>query len=190
MPPLLRQVRWRILALLLLVTIINFVDRQSLSVVAPILRDQLRLSNTDYGFIVGAFQFGMMAGEFPMGWLMDRRGTRVGLSFAVLWWSIANALHSLARTRFHFAALRFWLGTGECGNYSGGMKVVSAWFPQRERTLAVGIFNGGSMIWVDHRPAASGVVDARLRLALCFPAPQRPRGHLGCPVVVALPGAC
>ena len=146
MPPLLRQIRWRILALLLLVTIINFVDRQSLSVVAPILRDQLKLSNTDYGFIVGAFQFGMMAGEFPMGWLMDRRGTRVGLSFAVLWWSIANALHSLARTRFHFAALRFWLGTGECGNYSGGMKVVSAWFPQRERTLAVGIFNGGSMI--------------------------------------------
>ncbi|MCC7156994.1 MAG: MFS transporter [Bryobacterales bacterium] len=146
MPPLLRQVRWRILALLLLVTIINFVDRQSLSVVAPILRDQLKFTNTDYGFIVGAFQAGMMIGEFPMGWLMDRRGTRLGLSFAVLWWSVANALHSLAATRLQFAGLRFWLGTGECGNYSGGMKVVSAWFPQRERALAVGVFNGGSMI--------------------------------------------
>lgn len=146
MPPLVRQVRWRILALLLFITIINFVDRQSLSVVAPILRDQLKFSNTDYGFIVGAFQLGMMAGEFPMGWLMDRRGTRFGLSFAVLWWSIANALHALATTRLQFAGLRFWLGTGECGNYSGGMKVVSAWFPQRERALAIGIFNGGSML--------------------------------------------
>ncbi len=146
MPPLLGQIRWRILALLLLVTVINFVDRQSLSVVAPILRDELKLSNTDYGFIVGAFQFGMMAGEFPMGWLMDRRGTRIGLTFAVIWWSLANALHAFARSAVQFASLRFWLGTGECGNYSGGMKVVSAWFPVKERTLAVGIFNGGSML--------------------------------------------
>jgi ACS family hexuronate transporter-like MFS transporter len=145
-PPLLHQVRWRILALLLLVTIINFVDRQSLSIVAPVLRNELKLSNTDYGFIVSAFLFGMLAGEFPMGWLMDRRGTRLGLSFAVLWWSLANALHAFARTKLQFASLRFWLGTGECGNYSGGMKVVAAWFPPRERALAIGIFNGGSML--------------------------------------------
>lgn len=138
--------RWRILALLFLVTVINFVDRQSLSIVAPILRDQLHLSNTDYGFIVGAFAFGMMAAEFPMGYLMDRRGVRIGLSFAVLWWSIANALHAFANTRLQFAALRFWLGSGECGNYSGGMKVVSQWFPAKERTLAIGIFNSASML--------------------------------------------
>ncbi|MDX2154820.1 MAG: MFS transporter [Bryobacteraceae bacterium] len=146
MPPLIQQVRWRILTLLLLVTIINFVDRQSLSIVAPILRDELKLSNTDYGFIVSAFLFGMLAGEFPMGWLMDRKGARFGLSFAVLWWSLANALHAFARTKLQFAALRFWLGTGECGNYSGGIKVVSAWFPPRERALAIGVFNGGSML--------------------------------------------
>ncbi len=139
-------VRWRILALLFLVTVINFVDRQSLSVVAPLLRDSLHLTNEDYGLIVACFSFGMLSGEFPMGWLMDRRGARFGLAFAVVWWSIANCLHAFGAARWHFAALRFWLGTGECGNYSGGVKVISQWFPARERAFAIGVFNGGSMI--------------------------------------------
>lgn len=146
LPPLWRQVRWGILTLLFLVTVINFVDRQSLSIVAPLLRESLKLSNTDYGIIVSGFMLGMMAGEFPMGWLMDRRGVQFGLSFAVAWWSLANGLHALAGSMVQFTLLRFWLGTGECGNFSGGMKVVSQWFPVRERALAVGIFNGGSMI--------------------------------------------
>jgi ACS family hexuronate transporter-like MFS transporter len=146
MPPLLRQVRWWILGLLFLITVINFVDRQSLSVVAPILRDKLHLSNEDYGLIVACFSFGMMSGEFPMGWLMDRKGVRFGLSFAVIWWSIANCLHAFGSARLHFAAMRYWLGTGECGNYSGGIKVISQWFPVRERAFAIGVFNGGSMI--------------------------------------------
>lgn len=146
LPPLRRQVRWWILGLLLGVTIINFVDRQSLSIVAPLLRESLHLSNTDYGIIVAAFQMGMMVGEFPMGWLMDRRGVKFGLSLAVSWWSLANALHALARSMLHFSLLRFCLGTGECGNYSGGIKLVSQWFPVRERAFAVGVFNGGSMI--------------------------------------------
>ena len=135
-----------ILTLLFAVTVINFVDRQSLSVVAPILRDQLHLTNLQYGTILAAFSFGMLAGEFPMGWLMDRKGVRGGLSFAVVWWSIANCLHALAGGMWSFAALRFWLGTGECGNYSGGMKVIARWFPAKERAFAVGVFNGGSMI--------------------------------------------
>jgi ACS family hexuronate transporter-like MFS transporter len=146
MPPLHRQVRWWILAMLFCVTMINFVDRQTLSVTAPKLREIFRLSNTQYGIIVSAFQFGMVAGEFPMGWLMDWRGARFGLTFAVLWWSIANAMHALARSLVHFSLFRFWLGTGECGNFSGGNKVVAQWFPVRERAFAVGIFNSASMI--------------------------------------------
>jgi ACS family hexuronate transporter-like MFS transporter len=146
MPRLVRQVRWWVLGLLLCVTIINFVDRQSLSIVAPLLRESLRLSNTDYGVIVAAFQMGMMLGEFPMGWLMDRYGAKSGFTFAVSWWSLANALHAFGRSMLHFSLLRFWLGTGECGNFSGGIKVVSQWFPVRERAFAIGIFNGGSMI--------------------------------------------
>jgi ACS family hexuronate transporter-like MFS transporter len=141
-----RQRRWRILAMLFCVTMINFIDRQTLSVTAPKLREIFSLSNTHYGIIVAAFQMGMVFGEFPMGWLMDRRGARFGLTFAVLWWSIANALHAVARSLLHFSFFRFWLGTGECGNFSGGNKVVSQWFPVRERALAVGIFNSASMI--------------------------------------------
>ncbi len=146
LPPLVRQVRWWVLGLLFSITIINFVDRQSLSIVAPLLRESLRLSNTDYGIIVAAFQMGMMLGELPMGMLMDRAGVKFGFTFAVLWWSIANALHAVGRSMLHFSVLRFWLGTGECGNFSGGIKTVAQWFPVRERALAVGIFNGGSMI--------------------------------------------
>ncbi|MGI8742131.1 MAG: MFS transporter [Bryobacteraceae bacterium] len=146
LPPLWQQVRWRVLALLFFVTVINFVDRQTLSVVAPVIREQFHLTNTDYGRIVSAFMLGMMVGEFPMGWVMDRFGVRSGLSFSVLWWSIATSLHAVASSAFQFASFRFWMGTGECGNFSGGVKVVAEWFPAKERALAVGIFNAGSMI--------------------------------------------
>ncbi|HSP91762.1 MAG TPA: MFS transporter, partial [Vicinamibacterales bacterium] len=146
MPPIFRQRRWWILAMLFCVTMINFVDRQTLSVTAPKLREIFSLSNTQYGIIVASFQMGMVFGEFPMGWLMDRRGARVGLTFAVMWWSIANALHAVANSILHFSFFRFWLGTGECGNFSGGNKVVAQWFPVRERAFAVGIFNSASMI--------------------------------------------
>ena len=132
--------------MLFCVTMINFIDRQTLSVTAPKLREIFQLSNTQYGIIVSAFQFGMVAGEFPMGWLMDWRGARFGLTFAVIWWSIANAMHALARSLTHFSLFRFWLGTGECGNFSGGNKVVSQWFPVKERAFAIGIFNSASMI--------------------------------------------
>ena len=145
-PPAHRQARWWVLALLFSVTVINFVDRQALSVLAPIIRQTFHLSNTQYGSIVSWFQFGMVVGEFPMGWLMDRAGVRVGLSFAVLWWSLANGFHAVAGSLWQFRMFRFWLGTGECGNYSGGNKVVAQWFPPQERALAIGIFNSASMI--------------------------------------------
>ncbi|MBV9157546.1 MAG: MFS transporter, partial [Acidobacteriaceae bacterium] len=145
-PGLWTQVRWRILSLLFLITVINFIDRQTLSVVAPVLLETFHMTNSDYARIVSAFMFGMMVGEFPMGWLMDRWGVRNGFSFAVVWWSIATAMHSIGRSVLQFGAFRFWMGTGECGNFSGAMKVISEWFPERERALAVGVFNSGSMV--------------------------------------------
>ena len=146
LPPLRRQVRWWILSLLFLVTVINFVDRLTLAYVAPVLRDTFSLSNEDYGYIVSWFIFGMMIGEFPMGRLMDTKGPRFGFSFAVIWWSIANALHAFARSVFQFSALRFWMGTGECANFSGGIKVIGQWFPAKERAFAAGVMNGASLV--------------------------------------------
>ena len=138
--------RWIILALIFTITVINFIDRQTLSVLAPELMKALHLSNTQYGRIVAALQFGMTSGEFPMGALMDRWGARLGMSLAVGWWSAATGMQVLARTGAQFGLTRFWMGTGECGNYSGGMKTVTRLFRKRERTLAIGIFNSGSMI--------------------------------------------
>jgi MFS transporter, ACS family, hexuronate transporter len=138
--------RWFVLGLLLAVTIINFIDRQTVSVLAPILRQVLHLSNSGYGRIVSAFQFGMMSAELPMGALMDQWGVRLGLTGAVIWWSSATAFQAFARSGTQLGITRFWMGTGECGNYSGGIKAVFQLFSQKERTLAIGIFNGGSMI--------------------------------------------
>jgi len=138
--------RWAVLALLFFITVINFIDRQTLSVLAPVIRASFHLSNTQYGRIVSAFQFGMMSGEIPMGAMMDRIGARIGLALAVFWWSSATGAQFLARTGTQFGLTRFWMGTGECGNYSGGMKTVTRLFSKAERTLAIGIFNGGSMV--------------------------------------------
>ncbi len=138
--------RWLILALLLTVTIVNFIDRQTLSILAPKIRESMHLSHQAYGRIVAAFQFGMMAGELPVGSLMDRWGVRFGLSLAVLWWSLATGTQAFVKNGLQLAATRFWMGTGECGNYSGGVKTVNEWFPKAERAFAIGIFNGGSML--------------------------------------------
>jgi ACS family hexuronate transporter-like MFS transporter len=140
------RARWIVLSLLLAITIVNFIDRQTVSVLAPVLRQILHLSNEQYGRIVSAFQLGMTAGEFPMGWLMDRWGVRFGLAGAVLWWSIATGAQSITRSGVQLGITRFWMGTGECGNYSGGMKAIFRLFAPGERTLAIGIFNSGSMI--------------------------------------------
>lgn len=138
--------RWAVLSLIFTITVINFIDRQTLSVLAPVLRKALSLSNEQYGRIVSAFQFGMMSGEFPMGYLMDRWGARIGLAMAVLWWSSAAGAQIFARTGVQFGFIRYWMGTGECGNFSGGMKTVTRLFGRKDRTLAIGIFNSGSMI--------------------------------------------
>ncbi|MHB1856663.1 MAG: MFS transporter [Acidobacteriaceae bacterium] len=138
--------RWVVLALIFSITVINFIDRQTLSVLAPVLRVSYHLSNEAYGRIVAALQFGMMSSEFPMGWLMDRIGARLGLTAAVLWWSAATGSQVFTRTGFQLGATRLWMGTGEAGNYPGGMKAVSRFFSRGQRTLAIGIFNSGSMI--------------------------------------------
>lgn len=141
-----RQHPWLILSLLFLLTVIMFVARQALSVMAPVLRTVFHLSNEAYGRIVSALGFGMMTGEFPMGALMDKLGARLGLSAAVCWWSAATGSLALAGSGVQLGISQFWKGTGECGAYSGGVKTVTRLFEKKDRTLAIGIFNGGSVI--------------------------------------------
>jgi MFS transporter, ACS family, hexuronate transporter len=137
---------WLILCLLFLLTVIMFIARQALGVMAPVLRTVFHLTNTAYGRIVSCLGFGMMTGEFPMGYLMDRLGARLGLTVAVAWWSTATGSLALAGSGLSLALSQFWKGTGECGAYSGGVKTVTRLFDKKDRTLAIGIFNGGSVI--------------------------------------------
>ncbi|MBK5295428.1 MAG: MFS transporter [Acidobacteriia bacterium] len=138
--------RWGILALLFFSIAINLLDRQVLAILAPTIRDELGLSNTQYSYIVTSFLLGLTLAQVPSGMLIDRIGPRSALPVLMVIWSIANGLHALARSAAHLALFRFLLGTGECGNYSAGVKVISQWFPAQERALAGGIFNSGTVI--------------------------------------------
>jgi len=140
------RIRWALLAMVSLAFIINFLDRQVLSVLAPTIRHELNLSNSQYGVIVFCFLLGMAVFQVPNGMLMDRLGARRGFSVIVFAWSIASFLHSAARSVLHFGVLRFCLGAAECGNYTGGLKLVAQRFPVRERGLAGGIFNACNFV--------------------------------------------
>ncbi len=138
--------RWGILLLLFVSLAVNLLDRQVLAVLAPVIREDLNLTASQYSYIVTAFLIGLTLAQVPSGMLLDRMGTRLGLPLLMVWWSAANAAHAAARSLAHLIGFRFLLGVGECGNYSAGVKVISQWFPQKERALAGGIFNGGSVI--------------------------------------------
>ena len=141
-----RRQPWLILSLLFALTVILFIARQALSVMAPVLRTVFHLSNEQYGRIVSALGLGMMSGEFPMGMLMDWLGARLGLSLAVFWWSAATGSLALAGSGMQLGLSQLWKGSGECGAYSGGIKTITRLFEKKDRTLAIGIFNGGSVI--------------------------------------------
>src|SRR5436309_2742152 len=140
------RLRWYIATLLFLATVINYVDRQALSVAIPVIRDQYHMTNTDYSRIVTAFLLAYTIMQVASGRLIDWLGTRVGLALFVTWWSAAGILHSLANGVWGFAAFRFLLGMGEAGNWPGCVKAISDWFPARERGLAAGFFNSGSSL--------------------------------------------
>jgi len=138
------HLRWWIAGLLFLATLINYVDRQCLSVLAPVLRDEFAMSNTDYARVVSAFMLAYIIGQTASGRLMDWLGTRAGFALCMIWWSAAAMLHGLARSALHLGVFRFLLGLAQAGNWPGGVKAVSEWFPLRERAFAVGLFNSGS----------------------------------------------
>ena len=140
------QLRWWIAGLLCASTIINYINRQTLSLLAPFLKIQYHWTNADYAAIVIAFRLAYALGQSPSGRLMDRIGARKGLSLTVAWYSIVSMFTSLARGFWSFAGLRFLLGTGESGNWPGAVKVVAEWFPRQERALATAFFDSGSSL--------------------------------------------
>src|SRR6478735_11851901 len=143
---LLSRMRWVMISFALAGTIINYLDRQALSVVAPMLRVEFHMSNEAYGYVLSAFMLAYTVSNGLSGPLLDRLGTRIGYAISMAWWSTAGILHALAIGPWSLAGLRFLLGIGEAGNWPAGVKVVTEWFPPRERALAAGIFNSGAAI--------------------------------------------
>jgi MFS transporter, ACS family, aldohexuronate transporter len=140
------SLRWWIGVLLFASTVINYIDRQTLSILAPFLKQQYHWTNSDYAAIAIAFRIAYSIGQTVCGRQIDRVGTRRGLTISVTWYSIVSLLTSLANGILSFAAFRFLLGAGESANWPGASKAVSEWFPKRERGLAAALYDSGSSV--------------------------------------------
>ena len=153
------RLRWFIVSLIALATIINYIDRGALGVLWPAVSEDLGLSKKDYALIINIFTFAYAFGQTLFGKIFDWIGTRLGFILAITVWSAATMLHALATGLASFALFRGLLGVSEAGNWPGATKANAEWFPIRERALAQGIFNSGAAI--------GGIVSAPI-IALLF----------------------
>src|SRR2546421_9780360 len=142
----LRGLRWWIVGLIFLATLINYIDRLTISVLSPVITRDLGLTNTEFGGIVAWFLLAYTISQGLSGKLYDRVGTKLGFVCSIVLWSIAAMAHALARGLASFSAFRFVLGLGEAGNWPGAAKTVAEWFPIRERAFGMAIFNSGAAI--------------------------------------------
>ncbi len=145
--------RWVICALLFFATTINYIDRQILGLLAPILQKEIGWTEIEYGYIVTAFQGSYAIGLLFFGWFIDKYGTKIGYTVSVVWWSVAAMAHALVKTPLGFGTARAGLGVSESGNFPAAIKAVAEWFPKKERALATGIFNSGANIGAVLAPA-------------------------------------
>jgi ACS family hexuronate transporter-like MFS transporter len=140
------RTRWWVVWTLFFSTVINYISRQTFSVLAPLITTQFHLNHAELARILGAFQISYAITWLLGGIFLDAVGTRIGLAVAVVWWSLVNILTGFATSVFSFVAFRFMLGIGEGVNWPGASKAVAEWFPSEERSVAVAIFDSGSSV--------------------------------------------
>ena len=138
--------RWTICAMLFFATSLNYMDRQVIALLKPTLEHTIGLTEINYGYIVDAFQIAYAIGLLVAGRLIDRIGTRLGYVLIMGVWSLSAMGHALANSAMEFGVARFCLGIGESGNFPAAIKTIAEWFPQKERSLAAGIFNSGANV--------------------------------------------
>lgn len=146
------RARWIVCALVFAATTINYMDREVMGLLAPVLQNALKWSEAQYGYIIMSFQVAYAIGYVTSGRIMDVIGTRLGYAAAVLIWSIASCMHALVGTVIGFAAVRFLLGLGESGNFPAAVKSTVDYFPAEERALATGLLNSGMNVAVQITP--------------------------------------
>jgi ACS family hexuronate transporter-like MFS transporter len=140
------NIRWIVLTFLFLATVLLYLDRSALGIMAPFLQKEIGWSEQQYGNINTAFMSGYAICFLIMGLFIDRIGSRAGYALSVGLWAVAQASTVFARTWVGFAASRIGLSVGQSGNFPVANKVLAEWFPKKERALAVGLFNGGSNV--------------------------------------------
>jgi ACS family hexuronate transporter-like MFS transporter len=145
-PRVIPNLRWWIGGLLFASTVINYIDRQTLSVLAPSLKTEFSWTNSDFAVLIISFRVAYAVMQTVAGRVLDAMGARRGLLLAVSWYSVAAILSSLGTGIKSFSFFRFLLGCGEAANWPGATKAVSEWFPKSERGWAVALFDSGSAI--------------------------------------------
>lgn len=141
-----RQMRWFIAGWLALSTVLNLIDRQTLSILAPLLRDQFHLSVQGYSNVVTAFMVSFTVMYTVGGRLVDWIGERLGMAACILWWSVCTILTGFAQGAISLGAIRFLLGLGEPGNYPAALRATTRWFPKEERGLPIAMFSSGGAV--------------------------------------------
>jgi len=145
--------RWAVCGLLFFATTINYIDRQILSLLKPILDDQLHWTNAEFGMVNSAFQGAYGVSLLIFGWLIDKYGTKIGYAISIAAWSLAAMGHALVGSVGGFLWARVALGLGEGGNYPAAIKATAIWFPKKERALATSLFNSGANVGAILAPA-------------------------------------
>lgn len=141
-----RNIRWWMLSLVFLATTINYLDRQVMGLLKPVLEKEFSWDEKDYSYIVMAFTTTYAIGYMAMGRFIDRVGTKIGYAVSLIVWSLASIGHGLVKSTIGFIIARSTLGISEAGNFPAAIKSVAEWFPKKERALATGIFNSGATV--------------------------------------------
>ncbi len=146
--------RWTVCALIFFATTVNYLDRQVIGILKPLLETDLNIGEAEYGYIITAFQLFYAFGMVIAGRLIDKFGTKIGYGVSVLFWSLAAMGHAFAKGGIGFGFWRALLGMSESGNFPAAIKTVAEWFPKKERALATGIFNSGTNVGAIVAPIA------------------------------------
>lgn len=163
-----RRMQWIITALLFFSTVINYLDRQNLSILARTIQNDLHISDLQYSDVVQAFLLAYTLSYIVAGRITDWLGTRVSMAVFIVWWSIAGMLTALSRGAMSLGFFRFLLGVGEPGNYTAAPKAVSEWFPPKERALIVGIYTAGATLGATIAPPLVAYLASRFDWRMVF----------------------
>jgi ACS family hexuronate transporter-like MFS transporter len=162
------RIHWWITALLFFSTVINYMDRQNLSILARTIQNDLRITDLQYSYVVQAFLLAYTLSYIVAGRITDWLGTRASMAVFIIWWSLADICTSLSRSVYSLGFFRFLLGMGEPGNYTAAPKAVSEWFAAKDRALIIGIYTAGATLGATLAPPAIAYLAGHFGWRLVF----------------------